>query len=259
MVSKVFWGSPRQSRLTANETLPAKLDLILNELHVRDRVKGESVAIKLHVGSNIVYSTVHPVFVQKVVRAVKDGGGNPFVVDLNWGLHAQERQGYLPEAFGCPVFHPAGFEEKFFYAHKRPYKNIQEWRVVGMIEDASFLINFAHAKGHPSCSYGGAIKNIALGCMAAPTRSEMHDAMHYDPYWFPENCADETTRQRIMEACPFGAIVQDKFNPEALHLHFEECNQCGRCLQVAPAGSLKIDAVNFGSFQEACAIYAHLG
>ncbi len=37
-------------------------------------------------------------------------------------------------------------------------------------------------------------------------------------------------------------------------LHFEECNQCGRCLEVAPPGSLKIDAVNFHSFQEACAI-----
>ncbi len=37
-------------------------------------------------------------------------------------------------------------------------------------------------------------------------------------------------------------------------MHFEECNQCGRCLQVAPPGSLKIDAVNFLSFQEACAI-----
>ncbi len=46
MASKVFWGSPRQAHLTANETLPAKLDLILNELHLCDRVKDESVAIK---------------------------------------------------------------------------------------------------------------------------------------------------------------------------------------------------------------------
>ena len=36
--------------------------------------------------------------------------------------------------------------------------------------------------------------------------------------------------------------------------HFEQCNQCGRCLQVAPPGSLKIDAANFHAFQEACAI-----
>jgi uncharacterized Fe-S center protein len=39
-----------------------------------------------------------------------------------------------------------------------------------------------------------------------------------------------------------------------LHMHFEQCNQCGRCVQAAPAGSLKIDPVNFHTFQEACAI-----
>jgi uncharacterized protein len=254
MPSKVFWGSPRQARLTANETLPAKLDLILNELNLRDRVKGENVAIKLHVGSNIVYSTVHPVFVQKVVQGVKDGGGHPFVVDLNWGLHAFEQRGYLPEAYGCPVYHPASIDEKFFFTHLYPYKNIREWQVVGMVEDASFLINFAHAKGHPSCAYGGAIKNIALGCMAGPTRSAMHDAMQFDPYWFPEKCPDDATRQKIMEACPFGALVQDKADPNIIHMHFEECNQCGRCLQAAPPGSLMINAVNFAAFQEACAI-----
>ena len=54
MPSKVFYGSPRQARLEAKETLPAKLDLILNELHLRDRVKDETVAIKMHTGNNLV-------------------------------------------------------------------------------------------------------------------------------------------------------------------------------------------------------------
>jgi uncharacterized Fe-S center protein len=39
-----------------------------------------------------------------------------------------------------------------------------------------------------------------------------------------------------------------------MHLHMEQCNQCGRCLQVAPPGSLRISATNFNTFQEACAI-----
>jgi uncharacterized Fe-S center protein len=41
-----------------------------------------------------------------------------------------------------------------------------------------------------------------------------------------------------------------------LHLHNDRCNQCGRCLKVAPKGSLKIDAANFNAFFEACAISA---
>jgi uncharacterized Fe-S center protein len=59
---------------------------------------------------------------------------------------------------------------------------------------------------------------------------------------------------QIVEACPHNGVVVDKDNPENLHMHFEECNQCGRCLRVAPEGSLLINPVNFHTFQEACAI-----
>jgi uncharacterized Fe-S center protein len=57
----------------------------------------------------------------------------------------------------------------------------------------------------------------------------------------------------ITDACPFEAVVEDKEHPGNLHLHMEQCNNCGRCLKVAPEGSLKIQAVNFHTFQEACA------
>ena len=56
------------------------------------------------------------------------------------------------------------------------------------------------------------------------------------------------------DSCPHSALVDDKHHPGELHLHIEQCNQCGRCLRVAPPGSLKIDPVNFHTFQEACAI-----
>jgi uncharacterized Fe-S center protein len=74
LASQVYFGSPRQARIEANETLPAKLDLILERLHLRDRVNGETVVIKMHTGNGIGYSTVHPVFVRKVVKAFEGRG-----------------------------------------------------------------------------------------------------------------------------------------------------------------------------------------
>jgi len=254
MASRVYFGSARQARLEAAETLPAKLDLILERLRLRERVKDETVAIKMHTGSNIGYSTVHPVFVRRVVQAVKDGGGKPFVTDIAWDVQDAYARGYTAETLGCPIYPAAGPDEKYSYAHTRPFKNITDWHLAGMIQDATFLINVAHVKGHPSCGFGGAFKNLALGCMAGQTRSAMHDTMQYDRYWFPEKCPDEEVRRRIVEACPHEAIVFDRDDPTQLHLHFEPCNQCGRCLKVAPPGSLRIDPVNFHAFQEACAI-----
>src|SRR5690242_18191649 len=254
MPSKVFFGTARQARLEAKETLPAKLDLILEQLHLRDRVNKETVVIKMHTGNNMVYSTIHPVFVRRVVQAIKDGGGKPIVVDLNWDTEGAEARGYASEVIGCPVYPAAGPDEKYFYEHERPYKSIRAWKVAGLVQDSSFLVNFAHVKGHPSCGFGAAFKNLALGCLAGKSRGAMHDAMHYDQYWFPEKCPDKSLLPQIIAACPFDAVVEDKEDPGNLHLHMEQCNQCGRCLKVAPEGSLKIQPENFHTFQEACAI-----
>jgi len=253
MPSTVYYGSPRQAHLKAGETLPAKLDIILERLNVRERVKNEMVVIKLHTGNNIGYSTIHPVFVRKVVKAVLDGGGHPFVVDVNWDVSGAQERGYSAEVLGCPVYPAAGPDEKYIYLHQRPFRNIQEWQVAGFVQDASFLINFAHAKGHPSCGYGGALKNLALGCMGGKTRSQMHDVMQYDPYWHADLCPEDGVRKQVIDSCPFGALVQDKTDPQGVHLHYEQCNQCGRCLRVAPAGSLEILPSNFHAFQEGCA------
>ena len=254
MASTVYYGSPRQARLEASESLPAKLDLILDRLHLRDRVKGEDVCLKLHVGNNIGYSTIHPIFVRKVVKAIKDGGGRPFIVDVNWDVEGCEARGYTTEVLGCPIYPSAGLHERYFYSHDWEYKNMKTWKVAGLVEDASFLVNFAHVKGHPSCGFGAAFKNIALGCMVGETRGLIHDTNHHDRYWFKERCPDRAVMQQIVDSCPFGAVVFDKKDPDELHLHFEPCNQCMRCQKAAPPGSLLIQEVNFHSFMEAVAI-----
>ena len=254
MPSKVYFGTARQALLEAKETLPAKLDLILEQLHLRERVKDERVVIKMHTANNIGYSTIHPVFVRRVVQAVKDGGGKPFIADVNWDVTGAETRGYTQETIGCPIYPAAGLDEKYFYEYEKPFKSIQKWKLAGMIHDATFLINFSHVKGHPSCGFGAAFKNLALGCMAGETRGDMHRATHFDQYWFPDKCSDPEIMNKIAASCPFEAIVVDKEHPDHMHLHMEQCNQCGRCLKVAPPGSLKIDAANFNTFQEACAI-----
>jgi len=249
----VYYGSARQARLDAGETLPAKLDLIIDKLNLRDRVKDELVVLKMHTGNNLGYSTIHPLFVRKVVKAIRDGGGEPFIADVEWDVHGAETRGYTAEVLGCPIYPASGPSNKYFYSYHRPFKNIEDWRLAGLIKDATFMVNFAHAKGHPSCSYGGAMKNLALGCMAGETRSAMHDSCHFEPYFFPEMVKDAGIIQQVVAVCPVGGIVEDKHHPGQLHLHIENCNQCGRCLAVAPKGSLKIDKANFHVFMEACA------
>src|SRR5512133_840460 len=169
--SIVYYGSPRQARLVASETLPAKLDLIIERLNIRDRVKGENVALKMHLGNNLSYSVIHPVFVRKVVQAVLDGGGKPFIADVDWDVRGHETRGYTQETVGCPIYPAAGLNEKFFYTHPHPFKGIKEWKGAEMMQAASFMVDLSHAKGLRWCGFGGARKNIALGCMIGESRS----------------------------------------------------------------------------------------
>lgn len=113
-------------------------------------------------------------------------------VDVNWNTAGAETRGYASEVIGCPVYPAAGPDEKYFYEHEHHYKSIQKWKISGLIQDLSFMVNFAHVKGHPSCGFGAAFKNLALGCLAGNSRGAMHDAMHYDQYWFPEKCPDKS-------------------------------------------------------------------
>jgi uncharacterized Fe-S center protein len=231
-----------------------KLEKIIEQLNLRDRVRGETVAIKMHLGGNVGYSTVHPVFVCRLVQAVRDGGGKPFVCDIAHSVATAYSRGYTHETLGCPVYPVGGPDEKYFYTFTREYKNIKEWRIGGLIHDASFLIDLAHVKGHPSCGFAAAFKNLAVGAVMGPTRAALHDTMHFDKYWFSDRCPTPEGRKAIVESCPFGGLVVDKANPTEIHIHFDNCNQCRRCLEVAPEGSLRIDPINFASFQEANAM-----
>jgi uncharacterized Fe-S center protein len=257
MPSIVYWGSPRQTQLDDNETLPAKLDLILNKLNLRERVKDQRVAIKLHMGYNLGYSMVHPLFVRKVVEAVLEGGGKPFVTDVFGSVQDAYKRGYSPETLGCPIYPSTGIDEKWSITHPKEFRSLKEFHIGGPIEEASFLIDFAHVKGHPATGWGGVIKNLGLGCMDGRTRSAMHDVSEFEPYFHKDLVSDEATRVALRESCPYGAIVDDRDDPDGLHLHYFQCNQCMRCQQVAP-GAFEIKRSNFMAFLEVVNISAKL-
>ncbi len=249
MVSKVFWGSPKQAQLDPKETLPAKLNLIMEKLNLRERVKGHRVAIKMHLGSGVGYSTVHPVYVRQVVKAVLEGGGKPFVTDLPHAVADAHTRGYTAETIGCPLYPSTGIDEKWVYRHPHEFRQMTEFMVGGPIEDATFLIDLAHVKGVPGTGLGAALKNIAMGCVDGKTRSAMHDVSLHEPYFFKDKCPDEKTRSAIRDSCPHKAIVDDVEDPEGLHLHYFWCNGCMRCQEVAN-GALEIKRSAFMAFLE---------
>ena len=142
--------------------------------------KGDLVAVKLHVGElgNPYY--VQPCFVHDIVRRVKEAGGKPFLTDSNTAYHAQRNNAYdhmitaLMNGFNMAPFIVAdGLKSENFRLVKT--KGIlKEIEVSGVIAEADAMIVVSHCKGHELSGFGGAIKNLGMGCTPSAGKIRQH-------------------------------------------------------------------------------------
>ncbi|MEM1627772.1 MAG: DUF362 domain-containing protein [Desulfurococcaceae archaeon] len=185
--SKVLFAKAKLEKLERERSLPFKFAKLLDQSPLREIViEGNIVAIKIHVGDmhHGGYRTIRPIFVRILVDYVKKLGGIPFITDT-WGLKHMiigVENGYNYETIGAIPVPVSGIKETDVVKISVPNPlRISEVDVGSAVFHADVLINFAHSKGHPSPGYGGAIKNIAMGCIGPNTRSAIHNLERDDP------------------------------------------------------------------------------
>lgn len=103
------------SRYEASQTLPEKFARILKKTGLAEKVNGKTVAIKMHVGDGVNYSTIPPVFVRKLVDFIKSNNGDCFITDHYVYSRHPERRGYTESNLGCPVLDACGHLGKYYY------------------------------------------------------------------------------------------------------------------------------------------------
>lgn len=178
-MSKVYLLKALRPRYDKSESLVIKLPKLLEDAGIKDIVKkDDSVAIKLHLGVFGGYRTIRPPFVRQIVEVVRKLGGKPFLTDT-WGLaHVEDAylSGFSYATVKAPVVPANGIKERDYrVVELKDCFHLKEVKVAGNIYDADVLINFAHAKGHGSCGYAGAIKNLALGATTPDIRHKEHE------------------------------------------------------------------------------------
>lgn len=251
MTTEVLFASMRSRSLNPDHSFVGKYRETIQKLGIPESVKDKNVMIKLHLGSHLGFTTVHPFLVGELARLIKKAGGRPFAVDTIEGFYAATARGYTPEVIGCPIFPVAGPRENYFLTREINYKSISEIKLGGTLQDADVLVDLSHVKGHNTEGFGAAIKNLAIGMLVSESRSKMHDVMQFDRYWFSEKCENPRSHTKL---CPFGAL---KYNEKkmCLSIDFDMCNQCMRCVEATKQeGCLQVNQVNFASFPEANAL-----
>ncbi|MCX5684610.1 MAG: DUF362 domain-containing protein [Planctomycetota bacterium] len=248
----VFFASAFVERLEAKATLPSKFMRVLDRLPLARICDGAVVALKVHVGLNIGFTTIPPLFVRMLVQRIKDAGAKSvFVTDGSLSIQEATARGYTAEVLGAPLLGAAGVRDKFFYRHKVGYKTLKEVEVCGNIEDADALINLSHFKGHGACGYGGALKNLAMGCVTQTSRGNLHQLEGGLVY----NKSLCIKCKRCVEACTHGAA---KWNAEkdCLEIFYHDCLYCRHCVMACPKDAFKIAGGGFIPFQHGMALAA---
>ncbi|MFX1483913.1 MAG: DUF362 domain-containing protein [Promethearchaeota archaeon] len=255
--SNVYFGSVIAGSTGRWATFGAKVDEIIKKLNFKTIDKKDKVAIKMHLGYSDGYQTVPVFFVRRIVKAVKDAGGYPFITDNPTAVYNAVERGYTQETCGCPLIPVAGVKDGYTYDFNVNFHNVDLLKIGGVLYDADVLVDLTHVKGHNTCGFGGAIKNIALGGYHGPSRwNKIHNVEQSIPYWDPEKCTPEHAKT-LVKACPEDCI---KYNAKRhkLTLAFGMCNQCMECIEAdKDVGCLTLRQENFALFQELMAIGAN--
>jgi len=135
--------------------------------------------------------------------------------------------------------------------NKPPAKHFTSCKIGKVIANSDQLILIAHFKGHMMAGFGGAIKQLAMGCAARGGKLAMH--AQSKPILNPLECKKCFT---CSKNCPTEACIIDTLVP---HIDYSKCIGCAKCLAVCPHNAMKINWASTlpGDFEEKLAEYAY--
>ncbi|MDN5276179.1 MAG: uncharacterized protein PWR01_144 [Clostridiales bacterium] len=246
MGAKVLFASVKYDKFDADVTLPAKFGRLIDRMGMQDVVKGKWTAIKMHLGRNIGYSTIHPLFVKILVDKLLEYGAKVYITDQV--VSGARSRGYTEEYLGVPIVPVCGLLGKYYYEKHVDFKTFKNVDIGGYIHDAEVMINLSHVKGHGACGYGGACKNIAMGCVTDRTRQQIH-GLEGGITWEEDLCIH---CEACIRNCNHDANSFDENGKYKVFFH--NCTFCQHCVKVCPTGAIKMDANRYEDFQKGMAL-----
>lgn len=246
-MAKVYFATARAKKWKYDDSMPGKLEALLKKCTLSNYFEPEEwVAVKTHFGSEGAHRIVRPIFLRKVVDALKDIRAKPFVTDtvrikgLDY-LEVANQNGINHLSVGAPVVIADGLYGNDNLMVKAG-EILGEIAVASVIHDVPAMVVCSHVKGHIQAGYGGAIKNVAMGgvsschrtCGWKCGRGAMHTIGEGMLSWNKEKC--ELCYQ-CMEICPLDVI---SFVDGELKWNSNECWRCGRCERVCQSDALSL-------------------
>ena len=239
--SKVYFTT---FKTNSNENLIQKLHRLMKTAGFEQIDFDEKfTAIKIHFGEYGNLAFLRPNYAKVVADYVKELGGKPFLTDCNT-LYVGSRKnaldhletaylnGFSPLQTGCHVIIADGLKGTDEALVKIDGEYVKEAKIGQAIMDADIFISLTHFKGHEMAGFGGAIKNIGMGCGSRAGKMEQHCEGQ------PSVVGECVGCGACAKICAHNAPVIE--NKKATIDH-NRCVGCGRCLAVCPKDAIQAD------------------
>ena len=201
------------------------------------------VCIKMHFGEPGNLSFLRPNYAKVVADYVKARGGLPFLCDCNTlyvgrrknaleHMDAAYENGFSPLTTGCQVIIGDGLKgTDDIEVPVEGGEYIKTAKIGRAVMDADIFISLTHFKGHEQAGFGGAVKNIGMGCGSRAGKMEQHNAGK--PIVDQAVCVGcrACAKQCGQDAISYG---EDR----KATIDHSKCVGCGRCI-----GACNFDAI----------------
>jgi len=254
------------------DTRLAKIQRLCDAVGLADRVKplrkggeDEVVAVKAHFGETGNDTYLHPTFVRQVVDCVKAAGGRPFLTDT-CTLYKSTRHnavdhletaylhGFTPYVVGAPVIIADGVTSRCYEEVPVNLKHFASVKIAQAFRSASAMVVLSHFKGHMMGGFGGALKNLAMGCAPQAGKIDQH-GRNVAIRGACVGCGE------CVKVCPQNALSLGK--PEKgrkgrrAAIDKTRCIGCYECVTVCRQGAIGVDAAGeYADFTERMMEYA---
>lgn len=233
--SKVYFTDMKAK---PGENLQMKLKRLMKKAGIETiDFEDKYVAIKMHFGERGNLAYLRPNYARTVVDMVKELGGHPFLTDCNTlyiggrknaldHIETAYMNGFSPFSTDCHIIIGDGLKGTDDVDVPVNGEWVKEAKIGRAIMDADIIISLSHFKGHELTGFGGALKNLGMGCGSRAGKMDMHSTGK--PYVKTEKCVGCHQCEKI---CAHGA---PEFTDNKAQINHDKCVGCGRCIGVCP-------------------------
>ncbi|MDD3627460.1 MAG: DUF362 domain-containing protein, partial [bacterium] len=229
-----------------NKSILDKIDILLKKLDLSGSIaKNSLVGLKTHFGEFGNTAYIRPVYFIPIIEHLRKLGGKPFLTDTNTlyvGMRSNSvdhiknanLNGFTYSSLSVPIIIADGLRSK---NERKVEVGLKHFKHVYLAEDilsADFMVIISHFKGHEVAGFGGALKNVGMGCATRHGKLEMHS--NISPSVTKKHCIG---CRKCVEWCPVSAItIQDD---KKAFIDTEKCIGCGECIIVCPSKAIRIN------------------